>query len=120
MQQDVLVSRAEPDGDEKWKLVRQAVADDPASRARVNAYLFDLERALEQVKDCLQYTERMVGSDTPTGPRTESGPDGYEKLLNSCQDSVQAIRNLEKQICAETGLPHLDPSEVHLIHCESL
>ena len=94
------------------------MADDPKARARINAYLFDLERALEEVKDCLQYTERMVRAPTPTGPRTESGPDGYAKLLNSCQDSVDTIRNLEKQICAETGLPSLDLSEVQLIHCK--
>ena len=94
------------------------MADDPKARARINAYLFDLERALEEVKDCLMYTERMVRAPTPTGPRTESGPDGYAKLLNSCQDSVDTIRNLEKQICAETGLPSLDLSEVQLIHCK--
>ena len=110
----------EPDGDERWKLVKQAVADDPKARSRINAYLFDLERALEEVKDCLQYTERMVRTPTPTGPRTETGPDGYAKLLNSCQDSVDTIRNLEKQICSETGLPSLDPAEVQLIHCKFL
>lgn len=94
------------------------MADDPSARARVNTYLFDLERALEEVRDCLQYTERVVRAATPTGPRTETGPDGYAKLLTSCQDSVDTIRNLERQICAETGLPSLDPSEVQLIHCE--
>ena len=108
----------EPDGDERWKQVKDAVADDPKARARINAYLFDLERALEEVKDCLMYTERMVRAPTPTGPRTESGPDGYAKLLNSCQDSVDTIRNLEKQICTETGLPSLDLSEVQLIYCK--
>ncbi len=47
--------------------MKQAAANDPKVRAKVNAYLYDLERALEEVKDCLTYTERMVRASTPTG-----------------------------------------------------
>ena len=60
-----------------WQSLWDRVSTDPAAQRRVNGLLYDIERALEEVKGCLEYADALIKTSTPKRPQTETTMEGY-------------------------------------------
>lgn len=91
--------------EDNWKRdLRERVAPQKERLIRLEAYLQELQSALDELLPRLENSEQILRAPTPLGADAESMGVKYSEKVLQCQDYVDTVQTLERRLREETGV----------------